>query len=144
MKTPVLFWVKLIALSILAVGCAPAESMEKAPTPPPSAKAPPQLREWNAWLDKMPPGPPALHLVGQVYVSHGGMEARLSRATPQGTNFAILVLDLTLTQKPGPSTQGFKWVDTRFDEAPARVAYQQVQIRYEGETLQTLTVSEVH
>jgi hypothetical protein len=90
----------------------------------------------------MPPGPARMHVKGEVNVPNGGSEPRLAKAASQGSDPAILILDLTLFQNPGPRTQAFKWAEARFQERPARATYKAVHIRWEGNVIEKIDVTE--
>jgi hypothetical protein len=89
-----------------------------------------QTRNWYAWLNKMPPGPNSLHVVGEVFVGNPGMQAELTIKEPQGINPAILLLDLHVTQRPGMWPQVMTWVQARFDKVivPGSPNYTDVEV----------------
>lgn len=88
--------------------------------------------DWYAWMNRMPPGPAAFHLIGTVLVPNPGVTARLTRAEPQGINPAELIVDLVLEQKPGFWPQVVTSVSVRFDEAPSGANYAGVLVRVAG------------
>ena len=96
-------------------------------------------RNWKAWIDLRPPGPPALHVIGEVEVSQSTLHPKLGEAVPQGSNPAILILDLAAS--PGNA----QYVEVRFDKSPVRRGqYSNVQIRYEGDDEAFIDVEETH
>jgi hypothetical protein len=98
---------------------------------------------WYAWLNKMPPGPPAFHVTGIVSLPTPGSDARLVPTSPQGTNPADLILDLQVTPRPGIWPQVITPVSVRYDQDPARVMYQTVLVREpDGDAVQ-IDVDEV-
>jgi len=74
-----------------------------------------QCRNWQAWLNTMPPPPDELHVVGDVIVGNPGISAHLTMREPQGSNPAVLLLDLHLVQQPGMWLQVMTCVQARFD-----------------------------
>lgn len=58
-------------------------------------------RDFHAWVNRMPPGPPSFHVVGTVTTPTPGYDVRLEVATPQGFNPAILLMNLTATPRTG-------------------------------------------
>jgi hypothetical protein len=93
---------------------------------------PVQTADWYAWLDRMPPGPPAFHVTGTVLAPHPGYTARLARAVPQGINPNELILQLHLDEQPGSWPEVVTSIHVRFDEFPAAMAYTGVLIRIPG------------
>jgi hypothetical protein len=91
---------------------------------------PTTTRDWQAWLDTMPPGPHHLHVTGEVLVPNPGIEATLTPTEPQGVNPLILLLGLHLAQKPGDWPQVFAWVPARYEKTmtPQTPIYKEVQI----------------
>jgi hypothetical protein len=65
------------------------------------AIAQPTTRNWFAWNDLMPPGPPSFHIIGDVQVPNPGVDLLLTERVPQGINPAIILLDLHFIQLPG-------------------------------------------
>lgn len=84
---------------------------------------------FKAWIDKQPGAGNPIHVTGMVEVPTGGWKGELLRATPDGINPQILLLDLTLTKPTGPATEVISKISVRYDETPARVEYTNVQIR---------------
>jgi hypothetical protein len=72
-------------------------------------------RDWYAWIDEMPPPPNHLHVVGDVFVGNPGVEALLTMKEPQGTDPAVLLLDLHLVQRPGMWSPVMTWIQARYD-----------------------------
>ena len=58
-------------------------------------------RDWYAWINRMPPKPDGLHVIGEVFANNAGVQAELRVREPQGINPDILLLDLHLVQRPG-------------------------------------------
>jgi hypothetical protein len=95
-----------------------------------SASAPP-TRDWHAWNDLMPPGPPRFHVAGEVEVPNPGVEVLLAPRL-QGINPRILLLDLHLVERPGLWPPTVVWKPAKYDKVNA--TYDQVQISF-GATL---------
>lgn len=110
------------------------------PTQPP-ADGGLDSRRWHSWLNLMPPGPPSLHVVGEVMLPASGSSASLEERSPPGFNPAILMLDLNAKVGTGPLVP----VPVRFDidkvEVPAPT---QVQILRNGKVVLDIAVQEVH
>ncbi len=100
-----------------------------APAPTPGTPAI-TTADWNAWVDRMLPGPTALHVTGTVNLPGAGYDARLVYASPQGINPKQLILDLVVTpKKGGPYAQALTTVTVRYDRSPYDGQYQGVLIR---------------
>jgi len=106
----------------------------------------PQNRDWYAWIDVMPPPPNHFHVVGEVFVANPGVEAVVAVKEPQGTNPAILLLDLHLTQKPGMWPQVMTWIQARYDKTltPVGPRYAEVQVFGSDGLLARMPVNETH
>lgn len=102
-----------------------------------------QCKDWQAWLDKMPPKPDELHVIGDVMVSNPGVLPALTMRVPQGINPAILMLDLHLVQQPGMWPQVMACIPARFDRVmpPGASDYTSVEIYSEGERIAQIDVS---
>lgn len=91
---------------------------------------------WNAWVDRQPPGPPAFHLTGIVELPHAGFEVTLAPSEPQGFNPAILMMELTVTELDGMHTQAVEGRGVRFDISPYEGnLYREVTIMHAGEMI---------
>lgn len=102
-------------------------------------------KNWGAWINRMPPGPASLHVVGNLMLSNPGQVPVLKPATPQGTNERVLILDLTMDQKPGMWPQVILPGQARYD-APnytTKPPHSQVTIRTGGQEI-TIDVYDVH
>lgn len=97
--------------------------------PPPPAKPPYTSADWNAWVNKMPPGPASFHVTGTVNLPTPGYDAKLVYASPQGINPKELILDLVVTPKSGMFPQVITSVTVRYDKKPYDTAYTGVLIR---------------
>lgn len=104
-----------------------------------------ETQDWYAWLDLMLPGPPALHVTGEVYVANPGIDPLLTPKVPQGVNPGILLLDLHLIQRPGIWPQVFVWKPARYDRVPAgKTRYERVNIFCGDAMIADIPVNEVH
>ena len=105
-----------------------------------------ETKDWNAWIDLMPPKPNHFHVTGMVYVGNPGIEATLKPRVPQGINPTILLLDLFLEQKPGGWNQVMTWVEARYDLelGSESTRYTQVEIFLDDTSIAEIDVKEVH
>jgi hypothetical protein len=101
-----------------------------------------ESRDWYAWNDLQPTGPPRFHVVGEVQVPNPGVHALLVPKSPQGINPSILLLDLYLKQDPGIWPQVVVWVPARYDKQPGY--YRQVQIFYDEQVIADIPVHDIH
>ena len=102
-----------------------------------------QCKDWQAWLDKMPPKPDELHVTGDVMVGNPGVQPTLAMRNPQGLNPAILILDLYLVQQPGMWPQVMTCASVRIDRVlpPGATDYTSVEIYSDGEQIAQVDVS---
>jgi hypothetical protein len=98
------------------------------------AKATLNTRNWKAWENQQPPGPPRLHVTGEVETSNGNQTPHLAEASPQGINPEILLLDLTITMS-GVGITVMGWKEVRFEKQVSKGQYTSVDIRADGETV---------
>ena len=101
-------------------------------------------RNWHAWNNLMPPPPYSFFVVGEVEVPNPGVEALLVPKVPQGTNPAILMLDLHLIQKPGVWPQNVTWVQARYEKIITGKQYSEVEIFYNNQRIALIPVIDVH
>lgn len=91
---------------------------------------------WNAWVDRQPPGPGSFHLTGIVELRHSGFEVTLEPANPQGFNPAILMMNLTVTELDGMHMQAIEARGVRYDISPYQGnLYKEVTILHNGEMI---------
>jgi hypothetical protein len=90
--------------------------------------------EWQAWVDRQPPGPAMLHVVGECEFPTGGFTVELSRHSPQGFNPRDLPLDKTVTPPSGPATTVITKVTVRYSEQ-TEAGYDTVSILPDGVTI---------
>ena len=84
-----------------------------------------------------------LYVAGEVQVGNPGIEAVLNYAIPQGTNPAILLLDLALIQRPGVWPDLQTWVSAKYMRVAMKPAeYDEVQIV--NQDLGDLTLKIIH
>ena len=100
-----------------------------------------ETRDWYAWLNLMPPPPDDFHVIGEAYVPNPGVEALLVPRVPQGSNPAILLLDLYLVQLPGVWPQVFVWKTARYDKYNPGMKYTQVQVFCGDEVIADIKVN---
>lgn len=103
--------------------------------------APADASDWTAWVNAMPPGPRSLHVQGTVTVPTPGYLVRLVKAAPQGFNPRNLILDLTLTSRPGiwPQVVTRKSVSFRIDRYANQ--YDSILVRFPDGSGLTLPIS---
>ncbi len=94
-----------------------------------------QTENWYAWYNTMPPGPTLLIAIGDVQVGNPGVLAILKSHVPQGINPKILLLDLTLVQKPGQWPQIVTTAHAWYHEQAQVGTYASVSILCEGEII---------
>jgi hypothetical protein len=94
----------------------------------------PNTKNWKAWQNLQPPGPPRLIVTGQVEVSNTNQNANLSEHVPQGINPAILLLDLTITTS-GAGNTVMTWRDVRFEKQITKDQYSGVDILWQGQSV---------
>lgn len=99
---------------------------------------------WYAWINKMPPGPPSFHVSGTVHLPSPGHEAKLSMATPQGVNPSELILNLSVTMKPGVWPEVVTPVSVRHDVSSYDGSYSSVLVRHPGGGAKKLPVETVY
>jgi hypothetical protein len=73
-------------------------------------------RDWSAWHDHEPPGPPVLHVRGECEFPTAGFSVELRRHEPQGFNPRDLLLDRIVREPTGPVPQVITVVEARFRE----------------------------
>jgi hypothetical protein len=107
----------------------------------PAGQAPQgDCRNWTAWIDLQPPGPPTLHVAGECEVPSGGYTVELRRREPQGFNPRDLLLDKIVTPPSGPVTGVVSTVEARYSEETT-AGYDTVTILPGGPSIE---VSEAH
>ncbi|MGO9118574.1 MAG: hypothetical protein ACLQPD_13330 [Desulfomonilaceae bacterium] len=99
-----------------------------------------ETKNWYAWYNTMPPGPTRLYVIGDVQVGNPGVLAVLKMHEPQGINPKILMLDLTLAQRPGYWPQIVTTAHARYDEKAEVSTYTSVSILCEGEIIADVTI----
>ena len=102
-----------------------------------------ECKDWQTWLDKMPPKPDELHVVGDIMVSNPGVRPTPAMRNPQGSNPAVLILDLYLIQQPGIWPQVEVCAPARFDRVmpPGALDYTSVEIYSDGKQIAQVNVS---
>lgn len=100
-------------------------------------------KAWSARIDRTPPPPDSLHVVGTVTLANPGVLAHLKPAAQQGSDATILVLDLETEQQPGFWAQMLVERELRYDveKYTAQPAHSKVTIR-SGEAEITIDVTD--
>lgn len=86
-------------------------------------------KDFSAWIDKMPPGPPKLIVTGSMQVNTGGWTVTMKPAEPQGINPDIKILVIEAIAPSGQVTQVVTTIPLRYEENPAQHEYTEVTIR---------------
>lgn len=104
----------------------------------------PVTKAWHAWLDLMPGVQPTLYLAGHVRTGAGNRVPKLAEAVPQGTNPAILILDLSIQTEGQVGTDDYAFRPATFHKTAGKGEYAQVEVRYEGDQIALLDIETVH
>jgi hypothetical protein len=102
----------------------------------------PRNKNWKAWQNLQPPGPPRLIVTGQVELSNTNETPDLREHVPQGINPEILLLDLSITAH-GVGNPVMTWRDVRFEKSIQRDQYSTVEISWDGQRIESLSVETV-
>lgn len=102
-----------------------------------------KTREWYAWNNMQPPEPNDFHIRGEVEVPNPGVRAVLTRSNPQGINARVLLLDLTLVQRPGYWPRTIVWTVAEYDEVIGAEGYTQADILSEGTVIASTPVKNI-
>ena len=97
-------------------------------------------RDWSAWHDHQPPGPPVLHVRGECEFPTAGFLVELERREPQGINPRDLLLERIVHEPSGPVAQVITVVEARYREE-TDFEYDTVSILPDGPSI---SVQEVH
>lgn len=115
-----------------------ANRSEKIKVPP--KKPVGDCRDWSAWHDHQPPGPPTLHVRGECEFPSAGYAVELRRRELQGINPKALLLDRIVHEPSGPVSQVVTVVEARYEEE-TDFEYDTVTILPDG---MSVPVQEVH
>jgi hypothetical protein len=107
---------------------------------PPTEVPPTDCRDWSAWHDHQPPGPPTLHVRGECEFPTAGFSVELRRHEPQGINPKDLLLDLIVNKPSGLVSQVITVEEVRYDEV-TDFEYDTVTILPDGPSID---VQDVH
>jgi len=116
---------------------------KKSATKKPAAKAAVAAGKgtgWEAWHDRMPPGPATLHVSGRCRFPKHGYKVTLAEAVPQGINPAILLLRKVVKPPTGPVIQKPETVTVHFRKK-TNFKYTHVTIIPDGVTVKVKQVS---
>jgi hypothetical protein len=75
-----------------------------------------ECRDWAAFVDRQPPGPPRLHVHGDCEFPTSGVTVELRRHEPPGSNPRDLLLDKIVHGPAGPTAQVITRVGVHYDE----------------------------
>lgn len=100
-------------------------------------------KDWHAFENRQPgiSKDNAFYVIGEVETNNGRIQLVLTKATPQGINEKILILDLELKDQGGFGTADIAYRPVRYDEQISEGQYTQVQIMYQGEEITCIEVS---
>jgi hypothetical protein len=96
------------------------------------SKSLPNTKNWKAWQNLQPPGPPRLTVTGEVETTNSNQTPHLSEASPQGINPEILLLDLSITTA-GTGLTVIAWKQVTFAKEISKDQYSSVDIFSSGE-----------
>ena len=99
-----------------------------------------QTRNWNAWINKMPPPPDTLHVRGEVEVSNPGVDVALFKKQPQGINPAIILLELILIQQPGIWPDVVTIKPAAYEEVGQSLSYTNAEVFHQGQNVASIPV----
>lgn len=101
-----------------------------------------QTRGWHAWIDRMPPSPARLHVVGEVEVGNPGVAALLVRRDAPDATAGSLQLHLYLAQRPELWPQVMVWVNASYEKVliPDDPSIDTVEVLYGDSCLARLSV----
>jgi hypothetical protein len=111
------------------------------PPPDPGTGIPGLLatKDFAAWVNRQPPGPPTLIVTGTLVFATAGYSAKIVPANPQGFNPRILLTNLVVEPPKGPVAQVVTEVPVRF-VSPNTTDYDRVTILPVGIDLPVSTV----
>jgi hypothetical protein len=107
-----------------------------------SKMAKPKTKDWKAWQNLQPIGPPKLIVIGKVETSNANQTPQLSERVPQGVNPKILLLDLTM-QVSGKGGTVMGWQDVRFEKEIKKDQYSGVDVLWENNSVAQIEVETV-
>lgn len=116
-----------------------ATSSEKIEVPPDGTVAG-DCRDWSAWHDHQPPGPPVLHVKGECEFPSAGYTVELKRHEPQGINPKDLLLTKVVHEPTDAVARPITVVEARYREE-TDFEYDTVTILPDGPSIR---VQEVH
>ena len=117
------------------IGASHSEKLEVPPEEPAG-----YCRDWSAWHDNDPPGPPVLHVRGECEFPTAGFSVELRRREPQGFNPRDLLLDRIVREPSGPVAQVITVVRASYREE-TDFEFDTVTILPDGVSLQVQEVS---
>ena len=105
-----------------------------------------KTRNWKAWQNLQPPIGPTVRLTvtGGFESTNTNQTAQLSEHRPQGTNPAILLLDLTVSTS-GVGNPVVQWRDVASVKKDIRKdQYTEVEMLWQGQPIDKAKVESVH
>ena len=93
-------------------------------------------RNWKAWQNLQPPGPPRLTVTGDVETTNSNQTPHLSEANPKGINPKILLLNLSITTA-GTGLTVIEFKQVTFTKEISKDQYTSVDIFSDGDPVGT-------
>jgi hypothetical protein len=100
-----------------------------------------QVRDFYAWIDRMPPRLGEFHIAGEVEVPNPGVDAFLVPRKPKGKK--TIAFDLVLVQRPGIWPQVQTWKPVRYDKVIEGPGPTKAEVWCGDETIVDIKVEEV-
>ena len=97
----------------------------------------PETSDWKAVEDRQPPGV-RLKVTGTVETTRGNQQPKLTKAIPQGTNPAILLLDLSIETSGDPGADVMGKRNVEYNEEIKAGQYTSIDIRFGGTTIESI------
>lgn len=104
----------------------------------------PNTRNFAAWINLQPGADKQIIVTGEVETAASYLVPTLSRAVPQGINPQHLILELTIVNTGKPGTENVDYRRVRYQEAASQGQFTHVEIRYDGQVILVLDVTEAH
>lgn len=87
-----------------------------------------ECKNWDAWAKRNPALPSILYVHADCECPAGGYRIELRRASKQGSDPAVLVLDLIINTPSNPEPQTPELIELQYWESTSQ-EYQEVHIR---------------
>jgi hypothetical protein len=102
----------------------------------------PKTKDFSAWEDRQPMGGnnPTLHIAGRGRISSTHQKPKLTETVPPGINPAILLMDLTIETSGAGIEPTDPWAPVKFEKPASKGQVTEVDIRWEGQSIEKCTV----